>query len=127
MKASGQDFLRAVAGADGASALLEAAGRSAEAVLPRAVLAWLGVAGEVGHSGPLPGVASVRLELAKAGDGYSGRVDIGGSPYDFSNADLSRVAGAVSVALGARRTPFPAGGESFAWARAWTSSFALAR
>lgn len=102
-----QQFLAAVLGDDGARALAKAAERSEElsgALLPRTVIAWLGLASRFQYEGELPGLEHTHIAFAKSEtvpDRYSGSVTIDDNVYDFENASLYHVAGAVAVAVGA--------------------------
>lgn len=102
-----QQFLAAVLGDDGARALSKAAERSEElsgALLPRTVIAWLNLAQRFQYEGQLPGLENTHIAFAKSEsvpDRYSGSVTIDDSVYDFENANIYHVAGAVALAVGA--------------------------
>jgi hypothetical protein len=68
-------FLKAVLGEDGAKALAKAAERAPElgnALLPRTIMAWLGVASRDDFEGTIPGVENTYLQFTKAEAKYSG-------------------------------------------------------
>ena len=94
-------FLAAVLGDAGAAALapLAKAAPALEAfVLPRAAVAWLEHV--VSHDGTVPGTAH-RLTLVKTARGFSGCIDLQGTPYAFADAPAAHVTAALAVALGA--------------------------
>lgn len=96
-------FLKAVVGDDGASALLKAAAAHPDlewAVFPRVVMSWLEVVGLGPFSAQLPGVDGTHLDLAKAEGGFTGCVTVGDQVYRFESQTLYHVAGGVAVALG---------------------------
>lgn len=99
MDARRLSFLEAVAGPDGAHALAKAVAHRADlewALVPRAIMSWVAVAGETGFSGVIPGTAE-GLTLRKAETGYDFVLGL----YADRGASLERVAAAVAVALGA--------------------------
>ena len=106
MDAKKYDFLRAVVGDDGASALRKAADRLGDlegAIVPRAIMAWLGVAARGDYEGSIPGVQDSYLDFAKNEDGtYSGSITIGEGVFPFQNATVFHLAASISVALGAQ-------------------------
>ncbi len=96
-------FIQAVIGADGARALVKAVGQSPDlewALLPRVIMAWLGVVSHGEYEAHLPGVEETSLTFAKSEHGFSGHIDIGQDVYAFRDASLEHVAGSVAVALG---------------------------
>jgi hypothetical protein len=104
-------FLKAVIGPDGASALAKAATANPDlewAIFPRVVMAWLDVVGHAGdYSDELPGAADVKLKLHKSEGVYSGSINIGNALYPLQDVSLYHVAGAVAVALGAEARSAP--------------------
>lgn len=103
MDARKTQFLVAVVGDDGASALIKAAERAEEldqAIFARTVLAWLDVNSSFGYEGNVPGVESARLTFKKSGTGFSGSITLNEELHRFENASIAHVAGAVAVALG---------------------------
>lgn len=95
-------FLEAVLGAAGAGALFKAAERSVEiqnALLPRAVLAWIKVEQE--HAGELPGIVGSYVSFCKSDTGFDGSVAIGDELYKFEGASLFHLAASVAVAIDA--------------------------
>jgi len=97
-------FLRAVLGQDGAKALVKAAVRVPTlepALLPRAVLAWLGVYARTDYEGSVPGQENSYLQFQKSESGYHGTVAIDNRLYSFSSASLLHMGAAMAVALGA--------------------------
>lgn len=98
------NFLQAVLGADGAGALAKAAQRSPSleaALLPRAIMAWLGVMARASYEGGIPGAGNSYLAFEKSEDRYSGTVGIGETLYSFEKASLYHLGACVAVALGA--------------------------
>jgi len=96
-------FLHGILGPDGSAALIKAIDREASlgsALVPRAVLSWLGVVARGSYTGTLPGVESVSFNMRKAETGFSGNVTIGPENYEFKNASVYHVGAALTVALG---------------------------
>ncbi len=97
-------FLKAVLGDDGASALNKASARAPEleqALVPRAILAWLSMAGRSDFEGAVPGVDNTYLAFTKSEDRYSGSVAVDAEVYSFERASLYHLGACVAVALGA--------------------------
>lgn len=97
-------FLKAVLGEDGAKALSKAAQRGPEleyALLPRTIMAWLGIAARADFEGQIPGVGNTYLQFAKSEDRYSGSVAVGDEVYSFDSASMLHLGACVAVALGA--------------------------
>jgi hypothetical protein len=96
-------FLKAVLGDDGASALQKAAERSQaieNALVPRAILAWIGIAARSEHKGKLPGLDNTFVEFRKSESGYSGQIAVGDDVYEFTNQSLYHLAASVAVSMG---------------------------
>lgn len=97
-------FLRAVLGVDGASALKKAADRATElesAIVPRAIMAWLGVVARSDFEGSIPGVEDSYIDFEKNDAGlYDGTVAIGEGVFPFQNATVFHLAASVAMALG---------------------------
>lgn len=96
-------FLVAVLGEDGARALAKASERSQElgnVLVPRTIMAWLGMAGRDSYEGDIPGVINSYVQFTKNEQDYSGSVGVGEDVYTFENESIVHVAGAVAVALG---------------------------
>lgn len=96
-------FLKAVLGDDGARALAKAAERAPElgtALLPRTIMAWLGVAARDDFEGTIPGVENTYLQFAKAENRYSGSVSVGDDVYSFEAATVLHLGACMAVALG---------------------------
>ena len=103
-------FLRGVLGLDGAMALTKAAERSSHigsALLPRTILAWLGVAARSDYEGDLPGVDNTYIQFAKSEDHYTGSISIGEVIYSFEKANLYHLAASIAVALGSDHEGIP--------------------
>ncbi len=101
-------FLIATLGSDGAAALLKAAERSrplGNAIIPRAILAWLGLAARFEHDGELPGNPGTHVIFRKSESGFSGTIRVNDETYTFQDANLYRVAAGIGVALGADSSP----------------------
>lgn len=98
-------FLKAVLGEAGAASLKKAADRFGElegAIVPRAIMAWLGVVARGDYEGSIPGVEDSYLDFTKNEDGtYSGSVAIGDGIFPFQNANVFHLAASVAVSLGA--------------------------
>lgn len=97
-------FLASVLGQDGASALLKAASRSEElenALLPRTILAFLGIVARSDFEGEIPGIDNSYLEFKKNDKAYSGSITIGEEVYAFDQASLYHLAASIAVAIGA--------------------------
>ena len=99
-----RQFLQGVLGPDGSSALIKAIDREVRlgpALVPRAVLSWLGVVARGSYTGSLPGVDSVQFNMKKSeGAGFTGFVTIGPENYEFKNASVYHIGAALTVALG---------------------------
>ncbi len=97
-----QRLLTALVGVEGAQALAKAAVRLPEldnAMAPRALFAWLSLAGN-GYDGQVPGLDASRLALSKSESGYSGSLAIDGTDYEFVDVSLLHVSAAVGVMAG---------------------------
>lgn len=98
-------FLKAVLGTDGASSLKKAADKYGElegAIVPRAIMAWLGLAARSDFEGGLPGVDDSYLDFTKNEDGtYSGSIAIGEGIFPFQNANVFHLAASIALSLGA--------------------------
>jgi hypothetical protein len=97
-------FLQAIVGPDGASALAKAAALGPDiewAILPRAIIAWIGAVSNAPYDADLPGVPEIKLRLSKNEDAYDGHITLGADLYTFRDVGLDHVAGSVAVALGA--------------------------
>lgn len=99
------NFLVAVLGTDGAKALRKAAERSHElghALVPRTILAWLGIAAREDYEGDLPGVRNSYITFRKSESGYTGSISFTDEDmHEFQGASLEYLAAAVAVYLGA--------------------------
>lgn len=98
------EFLTAVLGDSGSAALRKAADRCVElgdALVPRAILAWLGLSTSYEYEGILPGVENTYVAFKKSDSTFSGSIAIGEDVYTFDRADVYNLAGCVAVALGA--------------------------
>lgn len=97
-------FLKAVVGEDGAEALIKAAYRSTpieNAIIPRAIMAWLTVAARFDYEGEIPGLSDSYFEFAKNEEGtYNGTIAINEGVYPFENANIIHLAASMAVALG---------------------------
>src|SRR5579872_4841830 len=102
-------FLQAVMGPSGAQALAKAPAELAAAVMPRCILAWLGVAAPGGYEGEIPGLQGSSVQFRKAEvAGYCGEFCTQpGETYTFDGASLFHLAGAVAVSLGTEVDPVP--------------------
>jgi hypothetical protein len=98
-------FLKAVLGTDGASSLKKAADKYEDlegAIVPRAIMAWLGVVSRGDYEGGLPGVDDSYLDFSKNEDAtYSGSIAIGEGIFPFQNANVFHLAAGVALSLGA--------------------------
>lgn len=100
MDPRGLAFIKGVLGDDAAAALERAADGSAalgQVMVPRVALAWLDVA-KRGFQGLVPGT-EVGFELAKSERGYRGHLQVGGDRYEFREASIFQLAGAVAAAV----------------------------
>jgi hypothetical protein len=100
-------FLKAVLGQDGAAALKKAADRLGgleDAILPRAVLAWLSVAARNDYEGTIPGIDDSYLDFSKNQNGsYSGSIAMGEGVIPFYNATVFNLAASIALSLGAEQ------------------------
>lgn len=98
-------FLRAVLGTDGATSLKKAADKYGDlegAIVPRAIMAWLGLVARSDFEGGLPGVEDSYIDFTKNEDGtYSGSIAIGDGIFPFQNANVFHLAASVALSLGA--------------------------
>jgi GNAT superfamily N-acetyltransferase len=97
-------FLRAVLGVEGAQALIKATERGPaleSAIIPRTIMAWLGVASRSDFDDEIPGVPTAHLKFVKSENGYSGSIDIEADTYKFDSASVNHLGACVAVALGA--------------------------
>ena len=98
-------FLQAVLGTDGASSLKKAADKYGDlegAIVPRAIMAWLGVVSRNDYEGGLPGVDDSYLDFSKNDDGtFNGSIAIGDGVFPFQNASVFHLAASVALSLGA--------------------------
>jgi hypothetical protein len=98
-------FLKAVLGTDGASSLKKAADKYGDlegAIVPRAIMAWLGVVSRGDYEGGLPGVDDSYLDFTKNQDStYDGSIAIGEGVFPFQNASVFHLAASVALSLGA--------------------------
>lgn len=98
------DFVKEILGVDGATALNKAANRSERlenVILPRTILAWLGVVSREDYEGGLPGVRNSYLRFSKNEDGFTGVIGMGQELYKFDGASLYHLAASVALVLGA--------------------------
>lgn len=101
MEATKLQFLTAVLGDSGASALVKASERSEvleHALVPRTILAWIGAAPT--FEGHVPGIDAVYVTFQKSESGFSGSVTVEDGLYKFENQSLFHVAATVAVAMG---------------------------
>ncbi len=102
MQMRNQQFLEAVLGAAGASALSKATRYSPEIqslVLSRTVLAW--IQAETEHDGLVPGIEGSYVSFSKSEAGFNGTIAIGSELHRFENASLFHLAASVAVAVDA--------------------------
>lgn len=98
------NFLRAVLGEEGATAIRKAVSTSPtfeHAVLPRTILGWLELADSFDYEGEIPGCADTYLAFSKSEGGFSGIVRLNNLDYQFEDASVVHVAASVAVSLGA--------------------------
>lgn len=94
------EFLTNVLGADGAAALSKAADRSeylAQVIVPRTILAWLGARNE--FCGAIPGTSGRALRFDKSEVGFTGAVSFKDRDFQFQDATIFLVAGAVAATM----------------------------
>lgn len=104
-------FISEVLGDEGSKALQKAAARSNElgnALLPRTILAWLGISARGDYEGDVPGVENTYLRFSKSEDKYTGSVSVGEDLYSFDQVSVFHLASAIAVALGADHERIPA-------------------
>jgi predicted GNAT family acetyltransferase len=98
-----KSFLQAIVGTDGSKALICASERSPEieaVLIPRTIVAWLNLPGNMQYENTVPGIENSYLKFAKSEDGYTGSITIDNSVYEFQNVSLTHFASAMSVAVG---------------------------
>lgn len=101
-KLQGQ-FLEAVLGKDGAAVMSKLSASSdmvAATMVPRSIVAWLGIIGN-NYEGRLPGVGTSNLSLKKTEAGFTGVLRCG-EEYTLSNDSIERTAAVIAVGLGAQ-------------------------
>lgn len=101
-------LLVGILGQDGANALRKAVERSVQlesVLVPRAILAWLGVAGRSDYNGTVPGMADSQMQFAKSQNSFTGSVKVDGRAIGFTGADIFQLASAIAVAIGADQSP----------------------
>src|SRR5216683_8092783 len=121
-------FLSSVLGQDSAQALAKVAERCAplgSALLPRAVVAWVGSVPQ--FEGTIPGIENSYVRFTKSALGYSGTINIREQNYEFEGATQEHVASAVIVALGLDTAQIAAGAREIDLARLGKSSDLLVR
>lgn len=95
-------FLTAVLGSDGATALQKAADRSEDlgnALVPRAILSWLNAATKYDFDGAIPGVGNTFVSFSKSEKGFTGSIDLHGENYNFKDASIFHLAASVATAI----------------------------
>lgn len=103
-------FLKAVLGEDGATALQKAAVRSevlGNLLIPRTVIAWLGFAARSEYRGQIPGISNTYISFKKNEDGFNGEISVSDEIYSFEKASLYHVAASIAVSLGADKDKAP--------------------
>src|SRR5216683_571753 len=121
-------FLSSVLGQDSAQALAKVAERCAplgSALLPRAVVAWVGSVPQ--FEGTIPGIENSYVRFTKSALGYSGTINIREQNYEFEGATQEHVASAVIVALGLDTAQIAAGAREIDLARLGKSIDLLVR
>jgi hypothetical protein len=101
-------LLVGILGQEGANALRKAVERSRElesVLVPRAILAWLGVAGRKDYAGNVPGVDGTEMRFIKSENGFTGSVKVDGRSIGFTEAGVFQLASAIAVAIGADQNP----------------------
>src|SRR5579859_373797 len=96
-------FLTAVAGADGASALIKSTKqiKNLEGLIaPKAIMTWLDLGQDTDFTGVIPGT-EIPLRFCKSEAGYTGYTEMAGDIYEFMNQGINHVAAAIAVAIGA--------------------------
>ena len=104
MQIPGEQFLTEVLGEAGAKALRKASEHYPDlgkALLPRSILSWLSVQSRVTdtYDSSIPGVEGTKFTFSKSEKGFSGQVTVPGGLYEFTDATMFHVAGALAVAL----------------------------
>jgi hypothetical protein len=95
-------FLTAVLGHDGAQALQKAADRSEDlgnALVPRAILSWLGTSSRFDYEGEIPGIKNSYVCFTKSENGFDGSIDLHGEIHSFKNASIFHLAASVATSL----------------------------
>jgi hypothetical protein len=93
-------FLIEVLGPEGAKALAKAAARHehlAQVLVPRTILAWLGAVPQ--FEGEIPGLAGGTFKFQKSESGFTGSIKLSSGDYEFKDATIFYVAGAVATAM----------------------------
>ncbi len=96
-------FLKSVLGDDGACALRKAVERREDlgnALVPRTILSWIGIAARTDYRGALPGLSNTYVSFKKGERGYTGEVTVDDDVYGFRDASLYHVASAIAVVMG---------------------------
>lgn len=105
-------FLTAVLGTDGAMALQKASDRSEDlgnALVPRAILSWLDVAGRFDYEGEIPGIDGSFVSFSKSETGFNGSIDLHGELHKFNSASIFHLAASVATAIDINDDILPSG------------------
>lgn len=97
-------FLESVLGVGGAAALSKAVSKAPSIeniLLPRTIISWLTVAGQIQYNGSIPGINDSRMSLTKTDFGWNGSIEVSGVEYQLDSADLCKVGAHIAVAIGA--------------------------
>lgn len=93
-------FLSDIFGEDAAKSLEMAGERSArlgDAIVPRAILAWIKSSDQ--FEGPIPGAGN-NMSFQKSEDGYSGYIEMDQEIYTFERSSVFHLTACVAVSLG---------------------------
>lgn len=93
-------FLTAILGDDGAKALEKSIERTpilGNALVPRAILAW--IKNIESFNGAIPGLDN-KIEFKKNESGWTGEIDINSHLHKFENVSVLNVVSAISMAIG---------------------------
>jgi hypothetical protein len=93
-------FFELILGEVGAKALNNTAEILKPVVVPRAIVSWVSMMGDVGFDGEVPGVPGSYISLKKNETGYWGAIKVEDELITFDKAAIPHVAATLGIALG---------------------------
>lgn len=93
-------FFGHILGEAGAKALNNTAEILRPIVVPRTIMSWVIMMGDLGYDGPVPGTPDSYISLHKSESGYRGAIKVEDELITFENAALAHVSATLGVSLG---------------------------